>query len=95
MDSVDEDKSGQIEFEEFLMIIKNSDNNQKSERIIKFFKDYASGRLGSGHIPFSLIVQNLRHQYMMDAILSKDRQKRQWGMKILNNVSENLKFKKI
>ena len=43
MDSVDEDKSGQIEFKEFLDIIKNknsegSSGNEKDNLIIDFFK---------------------------------------------------------
>ena len=33
VDSVDEDGSGMIEFPEFLGIIKNSDSNEKSQKI--------------------------------------------------------------
>lgn len=40
---VDQDGSGQIEFPEFLSIIKNSDGSEKTAKINKFFKDMTSG----------------------------------------------------
>lgn len=43
INAVDEDKSGMIEFHEFLTIIKNSDGNEKTAKINKFFKDMTSG----------------------------------------------------
>jgi len=43
---VDEDGSGMIEFNEFLDII-NSDNNEKTQAITKFFKDLTSGKYGN------------------------------------------------
>ena len=45
IDLVDEDKSGKIEFDEFLSIIKNSDSNEKTAKINKFFKDLTNGNL--------------------------------------------------
>lgn len=66
---VDEDGSGQIEFDEFLLIIKNSDANEKTAKINRFFKDMSNGVLGSKDLSFNIIVQNIRRQYMMDAIL--------------------------
>ena len=69
---VDTDGSGQIEFPEFLGIIKNSDGNEKTAKINKFFKDMASGHLGSEDLPFNLLVQKMRREYMMNAIMSID-----------------------
>lgn len=59
---VDEDGSGQIEFDEFLLIIKNSnsDSNNKTAKIHKFFKDMSNGNLGSKDLSFNVIVQNIR-----------------------------------
>ena len=70
--SVDDDGSGMIEFKEFLGIIKNSNANEKTAKINKFFKDMTSGKLTGDDLSFNLLVQNLRRKYMMDAILSQD-----------------------
>jgi Ca2+-binding EF-hand superfamily protein len=43
IEDVDEDGSGQIEFGEFLEIIKNSDTNEQTAKINKFFKDMSGG----------------------------------------------------
>lgn len=72
IDSVDDDGSGMIEFPEFLGIIKNSDGNSKTEKINQFFKDMTSGKLAGEGLSFNLLVQKLRRDYMMDAILSGD-----------------------
>ena len=45
MGSVDEDGNGDIEFSEFLMIIKNSVKDEKLQRIYEFFKKMTSGAL--------------------------------------------------
>ena len=68
--AVDDDGSGMIEFGEFLGIIKNSDGNEKTMAINKFFKDMTSGKLAGDDLSFNLLVQKLRRDYMMDAILS-------------------------
>ena len=71
--SVDDDGSGMIEFPEFLEIIKNSDANEKTAKINKFFKDMSNGTLGKNEgmkdLSFNLIVQTIRRKHMMDAIL--------------------------
>ena len=43
IDAVDDDKSGQIEFEEFLSIIQNSEGGGSSAKINKFFQDMSQG----------------------------------------------------
>jgi Ca2+-binding EF-hand superfamily protein len=53
---VDEDGSGQIEFDEFLLIIKNSDSNIKTAKIHQFFKDMSNGNLGSKDLSFNVLV---------------------------------------
>lgn len=61
VDEVDEDGSGEIEFDEFLLIIKNSNTKDKKSKINKFFKDMTNNTLGlgSGHeqdLSFGMII---------------------------------------
>lgn len=73
IDTVDDDKSGQIEFKEFLDIIKNknSDGTEKDNLIIDFFKDMINGNLGEGDykipksLPFSLIISTIRRKKLL------------------------------
>lgn len=88
IDAVDEDGSGMIEFPEFLSIIKNSDGSEKTAKINKFFKDMTSGQLAGSDLSFNLLVQKLRRDYLMDAIMSNDQRKKDFGEKILRNVSK-------
>ena len=57
---VDEDKSGEIEFNEFLQIILNVQGNNlnsetglKNNTITNFFKDLTSGKFKTSGLPFS------------------------------------------
>jgi Ca2+-binding EF-hand superfamily protein len=80
IDLVDEDKSGKIEFGEFLSIIKNSDGNDKTAKINKFFKDLTNGNLTNGSdLSFYLLVQKMRRDYLMEALMSGDKDKKEFG----------------
>lgn len=94
VDSVDEDGSGQIEFNEFLSIIKNTDGDQKIGKINKFFKEVTSGTLAETDLSFNLLIQKLRREYLMDAIMSPDPSKKDFGDKILKNVAKQLQAQK-
>ena len=97
IDSVDDDGSGMIEFGEFLGIIKNSDGNEKTQKINKFFQDMTSGKLTGEDMSFNLLVQKMRREYMMAAIF-KDKEvkeKVEMGKKILQNVDKQLKSHKL
>ena len=56
VEEVDEDASGQIEFGEFLSIISNSEGNEQTQAITKFFKDLTTGEYESNDISFTLFV---------------------------------------
>ena len=60
MDEVDEDKSGQIEFPEFLSIINNASSGEgicESENTVnKFFKDMANGTIGLKDLSFGVNI---------------------------------------
>lgn len=88
IDSVDEDGSGQIEFEEFLGIIKGSNATDKTIKINKFFKDMTTGKLASEGISFSMFVQKMRRDYLKDALMGENAAKREFGEKILKNVAK-------
>lgn len=67
---VDEDGSGNIEFPEFLGIIKNSGGDEKSQKIYQFFKDMTLGKYGSDG-EFNLLVQRLKRGNMMNAFIGE------------------------
>lgn len=73
---VDEDGSGMIEFNEFLSIIKDSGENEKTKLIRDFFKDLAQGKLGTKDVSFPLFVCKNRRRHLMDAIYSDNLEKR-------------------
>lgn len=93
IDMVDQDGSGMIEFNEFLAIIKN-DRDPQIAKINKFFKDMASGHLAQQDLSFNLLVQSLRRDYMMDAIISDDPSKKEFGERILKNASKQVRWQK-
>mmetsp|Transcript_8515 Transcript_8515/g.14347 ORF Transcript_8515/g.14347 Transcript_8515/m.14347 type:complete len:243 (-) Transcript_8515:53-781(-) len=93
IEDVDEDGSGMIEFEEFLLIIKNSDANEKTAKINQFFKDMSNGKLGNKDLSFNIIVQQIRRGHMMNAILEQG-EKKEGGMRILTNVEKQIKAMK-
>jgi hypothetical protein len=75
MTSVDDD--GEIEFREFLTIIKGGSSAQEgvkddgSTAIYLFFKDLTSGKMnidGNDHIPFSLFISSQRRRKLIQAI---------------------------
>ena len=76
IDLVDEDGSGMIEFNEFLNIIKDSGENEKTKLIRDFFKNLAQGNLGTKDVSFPIFVCNSRRKHLMDAIYSQDCEKK-------------------
>lgn len=88
IDAVDADGSGQIEFSEFLTIIKGSNATDKTAKINKFFKDMTTGKLASEGISFSMFVQKMRRDYLKDAIMGSDPSKREFGVKIMKNIAK-------
>ena len=88
IDAVDDDKSGMIEFAEFLNIIKGSNASDKTAKINKFFKDMTSGKLASEGISFNMFVHRMRRDYLKDAIMGDDVSKQEFGQKILKNVAK-------
>lgn len=81
IDDVDDDGSGQIEFAEFLLIIKGSEGskNEKSEKINQFFKDMSQGKIGSHNrkksLPsFNQIVMEIRRKKMVEFFIDPEKE---------------------
>lgn len=68
IDLVDEDGSGMIEFDEFLTIIQDSGENEKTKLIRDFFKDLSKGNLGTKEVSFPIFVCKERRKHLMKAI---------------------------
>lgn len=57
VDKVDDDKSGQIEFPEFLKIIRGGgDDDAVTRKITTFFKDLCAGKFGKREVSFPVFV---------------------------------------
>ena len=90
---VDEDGSGKIEFDEFLLImssIKKKDNGKQedSSSLYDFFKDMMEGNINKmgdmdKDLPFMLNYSMYRRRRIMDAIMKKDSDKGKLGEKIM------------
>ena len=95
---VDEDETGEIEFDEFLLImraIKRNENVKEDQSsLYEFFKDMVEGNLNKkedmdNDIPFMLNFSQYRRKRIMDGIIiseasQEDKEKRIEGIRILN-----------
>ena len=68
IDAVDDDGSGNIEFPEFLGIILGGAGGGTEEGVNVFFKNLSNGAIGKKELSFAINVQNIRRNYMIDAI---------------------------
>jgi len=99
---VDEDKTGEIEFDEFLLImrsIKKNDGNKQDSSLAQFFQDMINGdfkKMGDmeNDMPFTLNFSQYRRKRILDAIMQGGGEQRDKGQKILNNFKKQLYIKK-
>jgi Ca2+-binding EF-hand superfamily protein len=68
---VDDDRSGQIEFPEFLMIIKGKEGDEQCAAISKFFKGLSDGEFSTKAIMFTTYVNQMRRNYLLEATRKK------------------------
>ena len=90
---VDDDGSGQIEFEEFVNIILNKwsggGSSEQADTITTFFKNLTSGVYGKrSPLSFSNWVLQKRRSHLINAILLQDKndERRVKGRNILNAI---------
>ena len=74
-------KSGEIEFEEFLQFIKNSNSDPGTAQVQKFFKNFANDKFGKD-LPFSLFVSKTVRKRLINAVTTQNKT----DMQILNNL---------
>ena len=92
VEAVDTDGSGEIEFSEFLELIKGGDDNTMAE----FFKGIIAGSLieGADILPFNLVVGFYRRERLIEGVLGADQKTREKGEQVLTNYSKYVQQKK-
>ena len=86
---VDEDGSGKIEFDEFLLIMRAIKKGKGESSLFQFFDDMVKGKLSKmGDMdkdqPFMLNISMYRRRRIMDAIMGHDDSKKKFGQKIMD-----------
>ena len=98
--SVDDDGSGKIEFDEFLRIIHNKSKKKAkgNEKITNFFKELASNNISHesdlNHFSFKTIMGILRRNNLLKAFKPKSDMEKADGEKMLKAYSNLLDKKK-
>ena len=65
IDEIDDDGSGEIEFKEFLLILKSSSKGiNDTTQIKQFFKDLAGDKIGQDDLSFNMVYANIRRENM-------------------------------
>ena len=85
---VDSDGSGQIEFEEFLEIVKG---NKESAPISKFFRGLIDGKLIKD---FRTVVSSYRRRMIMNALMCDDVKKKEKGERIMKAFARSISTSK-
>lgn len=100
INSVDDDGSGRIEFDEFLRIIHNKSKKKEkgNEKITSFFKNLANNTVSKDHdlneFSFQTSMIILRRDNLLKAFFSKNEKEKNEGLKMLNAYSSLLDEKK-
>ena len=81
IDAVDEDESGEIEFNEFLHIVQDNGNGA----IAHFFKNFVRGKFKLNGLPFSNFVLKKQRGHIISALIEPkyEEESRSKGRKIL------------
>lgn len=93
INSVDDDGSGRIEFDEFLRIIHNKSKKKEkgNEKITNFFKNLANNSVSKVHdlttFSFKTSMNILRRDNLLKAFLGKSEDEKSEGSKILKAYS--------
>lgn len=88
---VDKDDCCRIEFSEFLTIIRQSDQSEKTKKITQFFKDLTTGRFGNQAVSFPMFVCGERRKHLKNAIYSTGSD-REEGIRIMGNIKQQIDY---
>ena len=93
INSVDDDGSGRIEFDEFLRIIHNKSKKKEkgNEKITSFFKNLANNNVSKEHnlaeFSFKTSMNILRRENLLKAFLSSSEKEKREGLDMLKAYS--------
>lgn len=101
---MDEDKSGKIEFGEFLSIMtkikRGKSNGAKNSAMYDFFQSIyfydsgmISGELGKEfdkNLTFKMNVSQFRRRQLLESMMSDNKEKKEKGTKILQNFKKQV-----
>ena len=92
VNKVDSDKSGIIEFEEFLNILRNAKDREGENTLIQFFKNLTDGKIFNNFedLPFQLLLSGRRREFMMQSYLGKNTGTKEKGTKILSAFANEI-----
>ncbi|CAG9328545.1 unnamed protein product [Blepharisma stoltei] len=90
---VDIDKSGLIEFEEFIKILTAAKGNQGENLLVQFFKDLVNGRIFQEYkdLPFKLLISNRRREIMLQSYMGTTNSEKEKGFRILTAFANVLR----
>lgn len=93
MNKVDTNRTGLIEFDEFIKILKQ--NSTQNDTLVNFFKDLSDEKIFDDmkDLPFNLFLLSKRRELMMQGYMGKNNTAREHGKKIMNAFAEELKDK--
>lgn len=83
---VDEDKSGEIDFEEFLAILMNKAGDVKTRVITDFFKNLTNGKYDTRGLAFANWVLKEQRSHLKNAIKEKEGDGHNKGRRILQAI---------
>ena len=84
---MDLDKSGELEFTEFLNIVLNKNGDTSASIITNFFKDLTNGRYQTGELPFPNWVLRETRCHLKNAVtLEQNDNRRIQGVAIMKAI---------
>ena len=89
---VDNDKSGIIEFEEFLNVIRNARDKEGENTLIQFFKDLTDGKIFNNFedLSFQLLLSGRRRELMLQSYLGRNNGTKEKGTKVLSAFASEI-----